>query len=111
MPKSETQHIDYYPPGWSEEIHAGEENQQQSIIEWTYDADPTISITLEPTSKNEYRISTTSGVTSQEETKPLSANVFESYQKTLKVVKLLVYSMNGAAKRQEGHPEFHGDEA
>jgi len=43
MPESETEHIDYYPSGWTEEIH------DEYLVEWRYDNDPTIVVRLNGT--------------------------------------------------------------
>jgi len=41
MPKRDTEYLDYYPGGWSEEIH------DDYYIEWVYDEDPTIFVCLD----------------------------------------------------------------
>ena len=43
MPESDTEYIDYYPSGWTEEIH------DDYYIEWIYDEDPTIFVRLDGT--------------------------------------------------------------
>jgi len=43
MPESETEDLDYYPSGWSEEIH------DEYYIEWVLDDDQTIFVRLDGT--------------------------------------------------------------
>jgi len=43
MPESETEHLDYYPAGWSEEIH------DEYYVEWICDDDQTILVRLDGT--------------------------------------------------------------
>ena len=43
MPESETDGLDYYPPGWTENIH------DEYYIEWVYDDDEGIFVRLDGT--------------------------------------------------------------
>lgn len=109
MPESNTDHIDYYPPGWTEILH-DTNHPQNDLIQWVYDDDETIQIEYTPVEQDEYLVSTKSGINGVGEEKLLSTKQFGSQKEALETVKLLIYSMNGAAKRVDGHDEFHREE-
>jgi hypothetical protein len=103
MPESDTDHIDYYPGGWSEEIH------DDNYIEWIYEEDPEIVVRLDDTVGDEYTVTPITGVNSRGEefvTKPLSRL---SRDEAFEVAITLVYAMNGMAGRLNGESEFTGD--
>jgi len=104
MPESDTEHIDYYPGGWSEEIH------DDYYIEWIYEDDPTIVVRLDGTMGEEYTVTPITGVNADGEefvTKPLSRL---SREEAFDVAITLVYAMNGVAGRISGETEFTGDQ-
>jgi hypothetical protein len=102
MPESETEHIDYYPSGWNEDIH------DEYYIEWRYDEDPTILVRLDGTMGEEYSVIPITGVNSDGEefvTKPISRR---SREEAFEVAATLIYAMNGTAGRVRGDEEFSG---
>jgi len=104
MPASDTEYIDYYPGGWSEEIH------DEYYIEWIYEADPTIVVRLDGTMGEEYTVTPITGVNADGEefvTKPL---LRLSREEAFDVAITLVYAMNGVAGRLTGEAEFTGDQ-
>lgn len=110
MPESNTKHLDYYPPGWTEDIFSDTAHQEESIIKWRYDDDGTIAVKLQPEDGDRYRITTTSGINHNEEIKTLTSQTSPTYKQALQTVEFVLYSMNGAVKRREGNnPQFHGE--
>lgn len=104
MPESDTEHIDYYPAGWTEEIH------DDYYIEWIYDQDPTIVVRLDGTMGEDYIVTPITGVNTDGEefvTKPLSQL---SRDEAFDVAITLIYAMNGVAGRLNGESEFTGDQ-
>lgn len=105
MPESETEYIDYYPPGWTEQIH------DEYYIEWVYDEDPTIFVRLDGTmGDDDYSVIPITGVNTDGEefvTKPISQL---SREEAFEVASTLIYAMNGTAGRLNGEPEFTGDQ-
>jgi hypothetical protein len=104
MPESNTDHIDYYPSGWSEEIH------EDCYVEWIYDADPTIFVRLDGTMGENYTVTPITGVNVQGEefvTKPLS-NLDE--ETAFAAAASMIYGINGAIGRITGQEEFCGEE-
>jgi len=104
MPESETDLIDYYPSGWTEEVF------DESYIEWRYNADPTIFVRLEATSNEEtYAVTPVTGVNSSGDefvTRPMSQ---VSRETAFEVAQTLIYAMNGTAGRLKEESEFTGD--
>ncbi|WP_049948014.1 hypothetical protein [Candidatus Halobonum tyrrellensis] len=105
MPESQTEHIDYYPSGWNEEIH------DQYYVEWVYDDDPTILVRLDGTmGEGDYSVVPITGVNSDGEefvTSPISQL---SEEEAFAVAETLIYAMNGTAGRVKGEAEFTGDQ-
>lgn len=103
MPESDTEYIDYYPSGWTEEIH------DEYYIEWIYDEDPTIFVRLDGTmGDNDYTVTPITGVNTDGEefvTKPISRL---SREEAFEVAITLIYAMNGTAGRLKGEAEFTG---
>jgi hypothetical protein len=104
MPESETEHIDYYPPGWTEEIH------DEYYIEWVYDEDPTIFVRLDGTmGDDDYTVIPITGVNTDGEefvTKPISRI---SRKEAFEMASTLIYAINGTVGRLKNEPEFTGD--
>lgn len=104
MPESDTEHIDYYPPGWTEEIH------DDYYIEWIYDEDPTIFVRLDGTmGDDDYSVTPITGVNTDGEefvTKPISRL---SREEAFEVAITLIYAMNGTAGRLKDEAQFTGD--
>lgn len=103
MPESDTEHIDYYPSGWTEEIH------DDYYIEWVYDEDSTIFVRLDGTMGEDYTVTPITGINTDGEefvTKPLSRL---SRDEAFDAAITLVYAMNGVAGRLNGEAEFTGD--
>lgn len=104
MPESDTEHIDYYPSGWVEEIH------DDYYIEWVYEEDPTIFVRLDGTmGDGDYSVIPVTGVNTDGEefvTKPISRL---SRKEAFEVAITLIYAMNGTAGRLKGESEFTGD--
>jgi hypothetical protein len=105
MPESKTAHIDYFPQGWSEEVH------DDYYIEWVYSEDPTILVRLDGTTGEEYTVTPITGVNASGEefvTKPLSDL---SREEAFEVAITLVYAINGTVGRLERQSEFTGESA
>lgn len=104
MPESETEHLDYYPSGWTEEIH------DEYYIEWVYEADPTIFVRLDGTmGDDEYSVIPITGVNADGEefvTRPIDRL---SREEAFEVAATLIYAINGTAGRLNGEAEFTGD--
>lgn len=105
MPASETEHLDYYPSGWTEEIH------DEYYVEWVYEEDPTIFVRLDGTmGDGDYTVTPITGVNADGEefvTKPISRL---SREDAFEVASTLIYAINGTAGRLNGEDEFTGDE-
>lgn len=106
MPESETEYIDFYPSGWTEQIH------DEYYIEWVYDDDPSIFVRLDGTmGDNAYSVSPITGVNTDGEefvTRPMSGLKRET---AFDVAHTLIYAINGTAGRLKGDPEFTGDQS
>lgn len=104
MPESETEYIDYYPSGWTEQIH------DEYYIEWVYDEDPSIFVRLDGTmGDDEYSVIPITGVNTDGEefvTRPMSGI---SREMAFEVANTLIYAINGTAGRLKGESEFSGD--
>ena len=104
MPESETDHLDYYPSGWSEEIH------DEYYVEWICDDDQTILIRLDGTmGDGDYTVTPITGVNMDGEefvTKPISGL---SRTEAFDVAATLIYAMNGVTGRLNREDEFTGD--
>ena len=104
MPESETDHLDYYPSGWTEEIH------DEYYVEWVYDEDPTILVRLDGTmGDGEYTVTPITGVNADGEefvTRPISQL---SREDAFEVASILIYAINGTAGRLNDEEEFTGD--
>jgi hypothetical protein len=104
MPESETEHLDYYPSGWSEEIH------DEYYIEWRFDDDESILVRLDGTmGDGDYTITPITGVNADGEefvTRPISQL---SRAEAFDVAATLIYAMNGVSGRLNGEDEFTGD--
>lgn len=105
MPESDTEFVDYYPSGWTEEIH------DDTYIEYVYDEDPTIIVRVDGTlGADQYSVSPITGVNDNEEefvTRPISGL---SAEDAFDIAATLVYAINGAIGRISGEPEFSGDQ-
>ena len=105
MPESDTEYIDYYPSGWTEEIH------DNYYIEWIYEEDPTIFVRLDGTmGDGDYSVIPITGVNNDGEefvTKPISRL---SREEAFEVASTLIYAMNGTAGRLNGKSEFIGEQ-
>jgi len=102
MPESETEFIDYYPSGWSEQIH------DEYYMEWVYDDDQSIFVRLDGTMGDDYSVIPVTGVNSDGEefvTRPIS-NLSE--EEAFEVAQTMIYAINGAIGRITGDPEFNG---
>jgi len=104
MPESETEALDYYPSGWSEEIH------DEYYIEWRSDDDESILVRLDGTmGDGDYSVTPITGVNTDDEefvTRPISRL---SREEAFDVAATLIYAMNGVAGRLNGEDEFTGD--
>lgn len=102
MPESETEFIDYYPTGWSEEIHG------QAYIEWVYNDDSDVFVRLDATMGEGYSVIPITGVNAQGEefvTRPLNGL---SEEAAFDAAATLMYAINGAIGRVTGEEEFNG---
>lgn len=106
MPESETEHIDYYPPGWTEHIH------DDYYIEWVYDEDETILVRLDGTmGEDDYSVIPITGINTDGEefvTRPLSQLRREE---AFDVAATLVYALNGTIGRVRNEAQFTGDQS
>ncbi|MEF8800458.1 MAG: hypothetical protein V5A56_05445 [Halolamina sp.] len=105
MPESETELLDYYPSGWTEQIH------DEYYVEWVCDNDETIFVRLDGTmGEEDYSVTPITGVNADGEefvTRPISQLTREE---AFDVAATLIYAMNGTAGRVKGEDEFTGDE-
>jgi hypothetical protein len=104
MPKSETEFIEYYPSGWTEEKH------DDSYVEWVYDDDQSVCVRLDGTLGEGYSVTPVTGVNSDGEefvTRPMSGL---SEEQAFEVAQTLVYAINGAIGRVTGEAEFNGSD-
>ena len=104
MPESETEEIDYFPPGWDEEIH------DEYYVEWVFQEDPAIFIRLDGTmGEGEYTVSPITGVNTDGEefvTKPISRLEREEAFETAVT---LIYAVNGTIGRLDEESQYTGD--
>jgi len=104
MPESETDFLDYYPSGWSEEIH------DEYYIEWISNDDESILVRLDGTmGDGDYSVIPITGVNTDGEefvTRPISQL---SRSEAFEVAATLIYAMNGVAGRLNGEDQFTGD--
>ena len=104
MPESKTDLLDYYPSGWSEEVH------DEYYVEWASDDDPTILVRLDGTmGDDDYSVTPITGVNVDGEefvTKPISGL---SRGEAFNVAATLIYAMNGVKGRLNSEDEFIGD--
>jgi hypothetical protein len=105
MPESETELLDYYPSGWTEQIH------DEYYVEWVCDDDETIFVRLDGTmGEEDYSVTPITGVNADGEefvTRPISQLTREE---AFDVAATLIYAMNGTAGRVKGEDEFTGGE-
>jgi hypothetical protein len=105
MPESETELLDYYPSGWTEQIH------DEYYVEWVCDDDETIFVRLDGTmGEEDYSVTPITGVNADGEefvTRPISQLTREA---AFDVAATLIYAMNGTAGRVKGEDEFTGGE-
>jgi hypothetical protein len=102
--ESATDHIDYYPGGWTETVH------EAAYVEWSYDDDPVVFVQVDGTDPVEgYIVTPVTGVNDLGEefvTRPIDgleeARAFD-------VAATLIYAINGATGRANGEAEFSGD--
>lgn len=103
MPESETELIDYFPPGWTEQFH------ESLYVEWVYDNDETIFVRVDGTMGEDYwEVTPVTGVNEDGEefvTRPISGL---SEDTAFDVAQTLIYAINGAVGRTQGEPEFTG---
>ena len=105
MPESETEFLEYYPSGWTEQVH------DESYIEWVYDGDESILVRLDGTmGDGEYSVTPITGVNTEGEefvTRPISQL---SREEAFEVTATLIYAINGTIGRLNNEPEFtHGN--
>ena len=104
MPESETEFLDYYPSGWTEEIH------DEYYIEWISNDDESILVRLDGTmGDGDYSVIPITGVNTDGEefvTRPISQL---SRSEAFEVAATLIYAMNGVAGRLNGEDQFTGD--
>jgi hypothetical protein len=100
MPESQTDHLDYYPSGWTEEVY------EPTYVEWVFDDDPTIVVRVDGTRADGYTVTPITGINDAGEefvTRPVSGL---SETAAFDVAASLLYAMNGAIGRLRGAPEF-----
>ncbi|QCC49924.1 hypothetical protein [Halapricum salinum] len=106
MPESETEHIDYYPSGWTEHIH------DDYYIEWVYDEDDTILVRLDGTmGDDDYSVIPITGINTDGEefvTRPISKL---QRREAFDVAATLIYGLNGAIGRVKNEAQFTGDQS
>ena len=104
MPESETEFLDYYPLGWTEEIH------DEYYIEWISNDDESILARLDGTmGDGDYSVIPITGVNTDGEefvTRPISQL---SRSEAFEVAATLIYAMNGVTGRLNGEDQFTGD--
>lgn len=104
MPESETDLLDYYPSGWTEEIH------DEYYVEWSYNDDETILVRLDGTmGDHDYSVTPITGVNTDGEEFVTSEASQLTREEAFDVAKTLIYAMNGTAGRLNGEDEFSGD--
>lgn len=104
MSKSETEHLDYYPSGWNEEIH------DEYCIKWVADDDSTILVRLDGAmGDGDYPVTPITGVNTDGEefvTRPISGL---SRTEAFEVAATRIYAMNRVMGRLRSEKEFTGD--
>lgn len=103
MPESETEHIDYFPSGWTEQFH------DSLYVEWVYDDDDSSFVRIDGTEgEGMWRVTPVTGINQDGEefvTRPISRL---SEEAAFDVAQTLIYALNGAIGRTQGEPEFTG---
>ncbi|MFB6178605.1 MAG: hypothetical protein ABEI77_02640 [Halorientalis sp.] len=106
MLESNTEFVDYYPEGWTEEIVDPER------VEWHYEADETIAVRVAvEDSPPQYYVSAMTGVTDADEAFVAATATDLSATQAFDVAKALIYAMNGAIGRIQGEEEFGGSQS
>jgi hypothetical protein len=104
VPESETEYIDYYPSGWTEQIH------DEYYIEWVCDDDQTIFVRLDGTmGENAYSVTPITGVNTDGEEFVTRPTTGHSRETAFEIAHTLIYALNGAVSRVSGDPEFIRD--
>lgn len=108
MPESNTDLIDYFPNGWTEDIH------DDTHIEWRHEDDESILIRLEAELENEntstiYYVSAITGHQDNGEEFVTSTINHTDEALAFETVKTLIYAMNGTLGRANGDSEFFVD--
>ena len=104
MPESETEALDYYPSGWSEEIH------DEYYIEWISNDDESILVRLDGTmGDGDYSVIPITGVNTDGEEFVTRTISQLSRSEAFEVAATLIYAMNGVAGRLNGEDQFTGD--
>jgi hypothetical protein len=102
MPRSDTKHLDFYPDGWTEEIHG------ETYVEWVYD-DPDVFVWPDGTDgEGQYVVTLVTGVNERGEefvTRPIDRL---SEEAVFEIAGTLVYILNGMAGRLNEVAEFIG---
>lgn len=114
MTESNTEHMDYFPPDWSEVTHAKTGPITSGLIQWVYNPDESIHINMRPVDQpdgKEYLVRAQSGYNNKGEAFTTTSERFETVEEALDVVQMLIYGMNGSIKRTEGDPEFNQDDS
>jgi len=102
MPESKTNHIDYYPEEWVEEI------VDDHHMEWRYQSDESIVIRLivEDTPAL-YYVSVITGYNDNGEEYVTSSFDSSDEETAFDVIKTLLYAVNSGIRRINGDPEFY----
>jgi hypothetical protein len=101
MPESQTKELDYYPKGWTEEVH------DDSYIEWVYDEDNAIFVRLEESEPGLFYVSAITGINQRGEEYQATSQMLQSREEAFNVAKSLIYAMNGTVGRIQGDAEFN----
>jgi hypothetical protein len=107
MPDSDTP-AGWYPPGWVEAIEASDTGRE--YIEWRYESDPAINVTLTPTEDGPgLTVWAQAGI--NEEGEKLNFRPVQGLpeEDAFAVALTLFSAMNGAIRRVTGDPNFNGD--
>jgi len=105
MPASNTEYLDYYPPGWTE--HRIDEH----LVEWSLDRDATIRVRLDGTVElGRFVVTSITGVNDQGEEFVVSSLDCSSEEVAYQVAELAVYGMNGTIGRITGETQYRVDQ-
>lgn len=105
MPESDTEYLDYYPPGWTEHII------DDVLVEWALDEDEEIFVRLDGSmEEDQYSVSSITGVNDRGEEFVTSSLDGLTEETAFDAAQTLIYAMNGTLGRMRGEDQYTGDQ-